>query len=106
MVIREYKQGTPVGELKPILEQSLGSIIYDPQARDEPYFEVPMPYRTTLFFPKYLIADGRGVLTVQWEGSTFQFQCDRKFEFLLNGGIKSFELTEIRPENAGINYYA
>lgn len=106
MVIREYKQGTPVGELKPILEQSFGSVIYDPQARGEPYIEVPMPYRTTLFFPKYLTADGRGVLTIQWEGSTFRFQCDRKFEFLLDGCIKSFELTEIRPENAGINYYS
>ena len=106
MVIREHLQGTLIGDMKPIIDQTVGATIYDPQARGEPYVEVPLPCRTTLFFPKYLNIAERGVLTVQWEGSTFRFQCDRKFESLVDSGIKSLELTEIRPDDAGVNYFA
>jgi hypothetical protein len=68
--------------------------------------EVSLPGRTTIFFPKYISREGRSVLTLEWEGNTFLFQLDRKFDSIADGGIRSLELTEIKPTDADTNYFA
>lgn len=58
----------------------------------------------TLIMNSTLIGD-KGTLCVQWQGPGLRYQADRKFESLEGGGIRTFELTEIASENAGVNYF-
>ena len=106
MLIREHLQGTSPVELKPLLTDNRGFSIYDPQHFGASgYREFTFPGQITCFFPEKMEYGMRGTLCVQWQGGGLRYQTDRKFESLVGNGIRTFEVTEIAEENAGINYY-
>jgi len=84
-------------------EGTLGVGIYDPQETGEDYMEVQMPGKLTLFFPRGLRVSRskQAVLTMQWSGRIIRYQLDRKFSSL-RGAITTFELTEVRSEDADV----
>ena len=106
LLVREQRQGTSPIELSPILDPTQGSSIYDPQAFGSEYLQVTCPGRCTLFFPSYLKPADKGVLTIEWQAKSLRLQVDRKFASLACGSIKSLELTEIAPADAGTNYFS
>lgn len=105
MLIREHVKDARPGELEPLLDPTIGCSIYDPQALGDQYMEIRLPGRTTLFFPTALGQRERAVLTMQWEGKALRYQADRKFSSLSSGMITSLELTEIAPQDSGVNYF-
>jgi hypothetical protein len=100
-IIREFLPHTSPNELEYINSFSVGKGIYDPQARGDPYYEVNIPGRIALLFPRFLKTNERFVITIDWQGKFMRYQADRKFS-ALTGMIKSLELTEIRPQDADI----
>lgn len=62
----------------------MGTTLYDPQESGEPYVELPLPGKLTLFFPRGLIVNKQTVITMQWEGVDMRYQLDRKFTSLGN----------------------
>ena len=76
--------------------------IYDPQETGEAYMEVLLPGKLTLRFPRGLRVSRskQAALTMQWSGRIIRYQLDRKFSSLREGAINTFELTEVRSEDA------
>jgi hypothetical protein len=105
MIIREQLEGTPNQQVSPFSDLTIGSEIYDPQAQGEPYEQFSFPGKITLFFPKILFSNSKGVLTIQWDGIKMRYQADRKFPSLESGRINTLELTEIMPQDAIVNYF-
>lgn len=81
---------------------TLGVGIYDPQETGEEYMEVQFPGKLTLRFPRGLRVSRSkpAALTMQWSGRIIRYQLDRKFSSLKEGAISTFELTEVRSEDA------
>lgn len=81
---------------------TLGVGIYDPQETGEAYVEVLLPGKLTLRFPRGLRVSRskQAALTMQWSGRIIRYQLDRKFSSLREGAINTFELTEVRSEDA------
>lgn len=81
---------------------TLGVGIYDPQETGEAYVEVVLPGKLTLRFPRGLRVSRskQAALTMQWSGRILRYQLDRKFSSLREGAITTFELTEVRSEDA------
>jgi len=79
-----------------------GVEIYDPQETGEAYMEVLLPGKLTLRFPRGLRVSRskQAALTMQWSGRIIRYQLDRKFSSLREGAINTFELTEVRSEDA------
>lgn len=98
LIVREGLKGSTPQEMQPLMDASTGPGIYDPQEEGEPYVQLNMPGRLSLLFPRGLPANGRAVLTIEFQGTTMRYQADRKF-VNLSGAIKTLELTEIRSSD-------
>ena len=98
-VIKEAIDGSSPLQIKPLYDAAFGTPLYDPQISSPEYTMITLPGRMTLFFPTGLKSDGKGVLSIQWQGVRMMYQADRKFNDL-SGAIRTLELTEIRPEDA------
>jgi hypothetical protein len=69
-------QGIPVPVNIDYKSEDLGVDIYDPQEKGEPYVELPMPGKLTLFFPRGLSTYKRATLTMQYTGEGLRYQVD------------------------------
>ena len=96
VIVREAGELAGPQERKLLVDPRAGPGIYDPQMEGEPYVQLNMPGRLSLLFPRGLPSNGRGVVTIEWEGESMRYQADRKF-INLSGAIRTLELTEIRP---------
>eukprot|EP01038_Epipyxis_sp_PR26KG_P004177 gene4177-5944_t len=105
MIIREkIQESTQNGIIEvpfkfDLNEDEIGDDIYDPQENGEPYLQLNLPGKLTLLFPRGLNDNQRFVITIQSDGDGIRYQLDRKFISLINGAIKTLELTEIKPED-------
>lgn len=105
-VIRESRLSSQL----PVCSEDLGTGIYDPQASGPNFACLDLKGRLSLMFPLRLLSNGGGddqrtrtVFTVQWQGEeSMIYQADRKIASLSGGALKTFELTEIRSEDASI----
>ena len=98
-IIREAKLDISPDEVQPLIDQTVGPGIYDPQAKGEPYVQLNLPGFLSILFPRALKNDERQTMCVEWQGNKMRFQTDRCF-LDVTGAIKTLELTEIAKENA------
>lgn len=98
VIIREALSNATNADTLPFMDEKLGPGIYDPQEGGEPYVQLNFPAKLSLLFPRGLSLSRRGVLTLEWEGSSMRYQVDRKFADL-TGAIRTLELTEIRTQD-------
>lgn len=98
-IIREAKLDVSPEEVQPLVDQTIGPGIYDPQAKGEPYIQLNLPGFLSILFPRALKTDERQTMCVEWQGNKMRFQADRCFVDL-SGAIKTLELTEITIDNA------
>lgn len=84
-----------------LFDDKRGNNIYDPQAEGEPYVQLNLPGRLTLFFPRGILVGKRQCMTIEWEGSVMRYQVDRCFKDL-TGAISTLELTEVKTADSEI----
>jgi len=100
-VIRECVISSSPQDILLLLDEKRGNILYDPQAEGEPYVQLNVPGRLTLFFPRGIIVGKRQCMTIEWEGAVMRYQVDRCFKDL-TGAISTLELTEVKTADSEI----
>lgn len=101
LIAKEAQIGSAPLQIKPLFAPALGGPLYDAQFSSGPeYTSINMPGRLTLCFPRTLREGDFHVLSMQWEATKMMYQLDRKFDAVHSGAIKTFELTEITPDDA------